>query len=157
MVRPIIEYGSCVWSPTYSVYVDSIESVQKQFLLFALRRLNWNCGFRLPPYEARLRLINLPSLKTLRLIANILFVFKILNGTIDSPFLLSLIDINVPTRRTRFYELIKLRNYSTNYLEMQPFRAMCRDFNKYYFLINLNESSKALKVSLLNYFSLHNS
>jgi len=36
-VRPNFEYCSSVWSPQYQVHIDHIESVQKQFFLFALR------------------------------------------------------------------------------------------------------------------------
>ncbi|XP_075167721.1 uncharacterized protein LOC142239849 [Haematobia irritans] len=42
LVRPILEWGSIVWDPQYDVYIDNIELVQKQFLLFALRHLHWN-------------------------------------------------------------------------------------------------------------------
>jgi len=40
LVRPNLENCSSVWSPQYQVHIDCIESVQKQFLLFALRGLN---------------------------------------------------------------------------------------------------------------------
>lgn len=36
LVRPILEYCSCVWCPKYDVSINKIESVQKQFLLFVL-------------------------------------------------------------------------------------------------------------------------
>jgi len=42
LVRPNLEYCSSVRSPQYQVHIDRIESVQKQFLLFALRGLNWD-------------------------------------------------------------------------------------------------------------------
>jgi len=35
LVRPTLGYGSAVWSPKYRIHVDVIESVQKNFLLFA--------------------------------------------------------------------------------------------------------------------------
>jgi len=48
LVRPKLEYCSSVWSPQYQVHIDRIESVQKQFLLFALRGLNWDQNVRFP-------------------------------------------------------------------------------------------------------------
>jgi len=54
LVRPILEYQ-------YGVHIDRIESVQKNFLIFALRRLNWDTSLILPSYSSRLLLINLPS------------------------------------------------------------------------------------------------
>jgi len=47
LVRPILKYGSPVWSPQYVVHSDRIELVQK-VLLFALRRLNWNANLLIP-------------------------------------------------------------------------------------------------------------
>jgi len=43
-------------------YLSSVQSVQKQFLLFTLRGLNWDQNVRLSSYLSRLLLINLPSL-----------------------------------------------------------------------------------------------
>jgi len=44
------------------IHVDRSESVQKNFLLFALRSLNWDASLILPSYSSRLLLINLPTL-----------------------------------------------------------------------------------------------
>jgi len=57
-VRPNLEYCSSVWSPQYQVHIDRIECVQKQFLLFALRGLNWEQNVRFPSYSSRLLLIS---------------------------------------------------------------------------------------------------
>ena len=62
LVRPVLEYASVVWSPYKACDISRIESVQKQFLLFALRGLGWSHGFQLPPYEAWLGLLNIDSL-----------------------------------------------------------------------------------------------
>ena len=35
LVRPILEFGSCIWCPFYETHINHLESVQKQFLLFA--------------------------------------------------------------------------------------------------------------------------
>ena len=71
LVRHILEYGSLIWNPQYEVSSNKVESVQKQFLLFALRGLNWSSRFNLPSYENRLQLIELPSLKPLQYLYNI--------------------------------------------------------------------------------------
>ena len=92
-VRPILEYCSVVWCPNYVTYKDIVESVQKQFLLFALRGLQWNSRFDLPRYEHRLNLIHLPTLEKRRKIANVVFVFKLLNNSIDSTYLTSLLTL----------------------------------------------------------------
>lgn len=49
-VRPIFEYGSAAWDPQYATYVDMIDLVQKQSLIFSLRNFHWNYNFIIPPY-----------------------------------------------------------------------------------------------------------
>lgn len=81
LVRPILEYCSVVWDPVFDNAKKRLESVQKQFLLFALRELAWRDRFVLPPYEARLSLIDLESLSDRRKIAACAMATSCLNGT----------------------------------------------------------------------------
>jgi len=53
LVRPILEYCAPVWSSQHGVHIDRIEYVQNNFLIFALRRLNWDTGLKLPCRESR--------------------------------------------------------------------------------------------------------
>ena len=87
-VRSILEYCSIVWSPYTITHEERIESVQKQFLLYALRKLGWT-SFPLPSYEARCMLINIQSLKERREFAIVSFVNDIVSQRIDSATLLS--------------------------------------------------------------------
>jgi len=57
-----------------TVHIDRIESVQKQFLLFALRGLNWDQNVRLPSYSSRLLIINLPTLVSRRIMLGTIFM-----------------------------------------------------------------------------------
>jgi hypothetical protein len=41
LVRPKLEYASCVWNPFYNVRVDRDEQVQRRFIRYALRGLGW--------------------------------------------------------------------------------------------------------------------
>ena len=86
LVRPILEYGSVVWDPSYKVYSDKIESVQKQFLLFCLRGLGWNPNIPLPSYKSRLALIKLPSLYSRRNMLNISFLLNLFEGNVQSEY-----------------------------------------------------------------------
>lgn len=78
-VRPILEYCHLVWNPYHVVHEERIESVQKQFLLYALRKFNWTVQ-PLPSYEARCMLINLETLKQRREFAMILFINNIISN-----------------------------------------------------------------------------
>lgn len=56
LVRPVLESSSLIWSSLLISNVKSVESVQKQFVLFVLRNLSWSNSFILPPYTSRLNL-----------------------------------------------------------------------------------------------------
>lgn len=59
LVRSKLEYCSVVWLPVFDCDNDRIESIQKQFVLFALRHLSWSNKYSLPSYERRLALLNM--------------------------------------------------------------------------------------------------
>jgi len=85
------------------VHIGRIESVQKQFLLFALRGLNWDLNVRLPFYSSRLLLINLPSLVNRKTMLGTIFINNLIRGDIDSVDLVSRLTFNVPVRLMRNY------------------------------------------------------
>lgn len=149
LVRPIVEYASVVWTPQYNIYSNMIESVQKQFLLFALRQTYCNSGFSLPSYEMRLKLINLPTLLSRRKMLNALFVLKILSGDVYSPTLLGMINLNVPCRNLRRSDLIKLSCETTNYGVHSPFRCACNDLNCLYSIIDFQCSYNTVKKNII--------
>jgi GH43 family beta-xylosidase len=62
LVRPKLEYASCVWRPFYGAHIDRIERVQKNFVRYALRGLGWTDMCDLPPYVERCALIRLETL-----------------------------------------------------------------------------------------------
>ena len=146
---PILEYASPVWSPYYDVHSDAIESVQKQFLLFALNYLPWDPELLLPPYKDRLKLIHLPTLESRRTSANVVFLHKLLSGDINSPMLLGRVKINVPQRSQRRYVPIWLDVCVTNYADNEPFRSICKDYNKLYHCVCASQSITDLKSSVI--------
>ena len=131
MVRSQLEYASVVWNPYYDKLSNSIESIQKRFVIYALRRLGWADGFQLPPYLHRCQLINLESLKHRRDIAGVLFIFDLLPNRIDAPNLLSLIDFSVSSRRLRNPCFLRLGLHRTNYVKYGPLNNMSKLFNSY--------------------------
>ena len=129
LVRPILEYCSCIWSPQYHINQDRIESVQKQFLLFALRGLNWDPDFRLPSYSSRLLLLSLPSLINRRITLGVTFLHKLIIGEIDSIFLLERLSFSVPRRTTRNFIPLALPTCTTDYALHSSFRVLCAEYN----------------------------
>ena len=93
-VRPLLEYASCVWSP-YSVgQVTKIEAVQRRFT----KRLLCCCGLQ---YSERLTKLGVDSLELRRLRFDLIFVYKILFGMIETDVSALFIVNNVDTVTNR--------------------------------------------------------
>jgi len=65
-VRPILEYGSAVWSPTAAANITKLENEQGFFT-----NKNTGCCYR--TYKERLQLVSLHSLRHRRRVADIIF------------------------------------------------------------------------------------
>ena len=74
-VRPILEYCSPVWSPSYLGDLDKIEKVQKYFTRWLHFRISpW---IQKPSYSVRLHNYNLDTLERRRLLADLKLYFQI--------------------------------------------------------------------------------
>lgn len=147
-VRSILEYACVVWSPFYSIHSNRLESVQKRFLRFALRNLPWNDSLILPPYSTRLELIKMTSLKKRRESHGVLFIYKLLSGSIDSENLLSLVSINSRPRTVRANKFLYTGSHRTNYGLYEPMSAMCTNFNKNFDKIDFDTNASKIKCLL---------
>jgi hypothetical protein len=108
--------ASCVWSPFYDMRVDKVERVQIRIIRYALRCLGWTNIYVLPPYEHRCALLHPDFLEKKHSIACIMFIFDILSGRMNSPNLLSVLDLNTSRYRTRGSEFLRICfHYHTNY------------------------------------------
>ena len=74
--RPLVEYASCVWSPSNVGLIRKIETVQKRFT----KRLP---GFNFLDYHERLALLGLESLELRRLKADLCMTYKIMFNLVD--------------------------------------------------------------------------
>mgnify|MGYP002738819536 CR=1 FL=1 len=148
LVRSILEYASVVWHPHYNIHIDLLESVQKQFLLFALRHLFSGPMTDLPPYEARLKLIDLPTIQSRRILMNVCFIFKLVTNEVESEVLLNKLCFNVPVRPSRHFQPLQLTYFTRNYLNFDPLRSACNDFNKYIDFSDFGSSLRILKQKL---------
>lgn len=112
LVRPILEYGSVVWSPHQIGHSNSLDLVQKRFL----RLLGVRSGARYIEVDTQriAKQYQLLPLSSRRAAFDLLFLFKIVNGLIDSPELLMLIDFHVPTG-TRLVQTFAKHHHLTAY------------------------------------------
>lgn len=149
LVRPILEYACIIWSPSFGSHSERIESIQRQFLLYALRDMyNPREYCNLPPYEYRLSLLNLMPLSSRRSVLGSCFTFDVINGAIDSEFISSLISFNNPIRRSRHTRLLTEYQHHTTYANNEPINRCCREFNNISIYYSPSMSKSSFKLSL---------
>jgi hypothetical protein len=130
LVRSKLEYASIVWSPYTSGKIGNVESVQKQFLLFALKPLGFT-GFRLPKYEERLLLIDMIPLSLRRELASTLFGFDLVRSNIRCPDLCEKIVMNEHSYDTRNKKPLVEEFHKCDFSLHNPLNECIRNFNKY--------------------------
>ena len=146
LVRSILEYASIIWMPYKKKYIDEIESIQKQFLLFALKHIyDRDYGFVLPPYATRLKMINMESLQNRRELLCAAFVFDVLTDVIRVPHIKNSINYNPSTRRNRHTELLLVRNFGSRWSNDEVMNRCAVIFNKYSHLMDGNMTKQAFK------------
>lgn len=133
LVRSVLEYCSCVWSPYTAADISRVESVQRQFLLFALRRLQWRHRFELPPYEDRLMLIDMETLENRRKLSACTFIFDIIRDNLSVQEFKEWIQVRRIHRFTRSSSTLQLLvpQVNTNYQANNPAVRSLRIFNKF--------------------------
>lgn len=143
-VRPLLEYCSIVWAPYQDTHINRIESVQKQFLLFALRKLGWST-LPLPSYESRCMLIDLDGLKKRREFAMISFINDVIAQRVNTTDVLENLNFYAPTRSLRNRNLFYINNQRTNYAKNGPINRMMSCYNKYCEIIDVTMNKTTLK------------
>ena len=109
-----------------------IDSIQKQFLLFALRNFGWRRDtYVLPTYEARLKLLNMETLEERRRNNDILFAYDLIKKKIKCDELCNKIIFIQPApqnlqRRRPLYVDIRRQNYTF----LQPLNRVPTRFNE---------------------------
>ena len=144
-----LEYCITVWSPYYQNGVERIESVQRKFIRFALRRLPWNDPFRLPSYEQRCRLIDLDPLHIRRDVSRAIFVSDMLTTRIDCPRLLEHLNIHAPTRTLRNSMFLRVARRRTNYSTFSSITGLQRNFNRFANSFDFDVSREVMKIRFL--------
>ncbi|CAH2097315.1 unnamed protein product [Euphydryas editha] len=128
LVRSLLEYCSVVWNPHYNVHINRLESVQKRFL----RHLsyNYNMTGTLLSYSDRLIHFNMKSLRHRRELFDIMFLYKLVNGNLDTPNILSKINFTVPKIPQRLRKPpFKINSAKSNLGKFSPLNRSLRSYN----------------------------
>lgn len=131
LVRSHLDYANVVYTPNHDVHINKIESIQKQFLLYALRDEQRDEDYRLRPYSERCTNMNLQSLARRRINTGILFIYDLIERNIVAPTLNDRIELRQSNNHNlRHRDFINIPLVTRSYLFNNPFLTMCRNFNK---------------------------
>lgn len=113
LVRPILEYCCIIWAPSYHVHISRLESIQKKFV----RRLcfKFDLDYYGSDYNNLLQYFSLQLLKSRRDYADIMFLFKVLNNTVNCISIRDQISFFVPSRPLRHHPFLFVEYHRTNY------------------------------------------
>lgn len=129
LVRPILEYASVIWFPYFIKHSNILENIQKRFIRLALRYLGWADPICLPPYHARLALLNMRSLDHRRKVTSALFIFDLLSNGIDALELSKRVNINEQVAGLRFRRFVYEPMPKSLFSAKEPLNRSIRYFN----------------------------
>lgn len=131
LVRPILEYNSIIFSPITVYQKTRIESIQKQFVIYALHNTEQrNNNYQLRPYNIRCEVLQIQSLERRRINYDITFIYDLINGFISSNFILDQIEIidNDRINSLRNPQIIRLHDNRLSLNLNNNLSRMCRHF-----------------------------
>lgn len=133
-VRSHLEYACIVWYPNYAIYSNRLESIQKKFVLFALRhRYPRHDYLNLPSYQLRCDILLLNQLTIRRKMFCVMFVFDLFSNHVDSSNLISMFNLAIPSRRLRYnFDIFNIPFRHTNFGLSDPLIIMCSICNAIY-------------------------
>lgn len=119
-MRSSLKYVAVVWDPHTADNAKQIEHVQRRFLRYTSTSFILKIPYTPHIYTPIAIHLGLASLAARHRIASIKFLKGLLNNTVDSPVLLSLICFKIPPRSSRsnvfFYVPYATINYKANEL-----------------------------------------
>lgn len=139
-VRSKLEFASVIWDPYSEVYRNDIESVQKQFVIYALGDTNRIPPYVLPPYEDRCAKLGLGTLAKRRMEANVMMAYDLYNGVYgDRNLERKLVRMN-RTRILRDNRILQEYTYVKDYSYNQPLAKIIRLVNEYGEMMSMSRS-----------------
>lgn len=150
LVQSILEYASTVWFPFYEVHKNKIESILRQFSMFALREYPTpENNYRISSYDQRLSKLNMNSLQRRRVNSALIFMFDIVHNNVHCPLLRQEILMNNSSRHLRQTDFVRLRDPSLRLARTDPINQHCRLANKISGLMRVPSTKNAFRSQLI--------
>lgn len=150
-VRSRLEFASTIWNPASGVYIDDIESIQKQFVIYLLESRRNATSYRLAPYEDRCKQVKLQSLELRRKLADLVLAYDIFKGNIRDNLISSKFVICGDMRydlRDSSVNLLKEPRYNVKYSYDQPVARLIRLINEFKGIVREGNSRSVFKMKM---------
>lgn len=152
LVRPILEYASNSWSPHCTTKMARIESVQKQFLLWALKNKYPLNIFPYPPYQQRLAELRMDSIAHRHQLSLIMLAYDCIHGNVDCHSITSRFIRNDSSRLTRHRLFFRPEMHRTDYGKFNPINKAILLFNPVADLLHDNRTKASFRAAVLRRF-----
>ena len=129
LVKPKLDYATVVWSPIYNSSIDKLEYVQRRFLKYLSFKVDGVYPQRGANHLQLLNRFEFLSLKNVRILRSLIFLYKLCNNMIDSPGLLHQLNFLVPTANTRSQNVFYPNTPNTNLASKAPLHQACLHLN----------------------------
>lgn len=149
-VRSSLEYASFVWSPLYNKYIEELEKIQKKFLRYLYYKKYGTYIFDIG-YQVLLTEFGCVTLETRRKQYALTFLFKLIHYRIDSPYLLSNINLYVNPYFNNRNNIFYMKKCRTNLGLNSPLYRVChiansiKNYLDLFQYVSLNTFKKSLK------------
>ena len=148
LVRSNLEYSLVVWSPYTKRNTDKLERVQRRATKLILKSDD--------PYDIRLKKLNLMSLERRRSLADVTFLYKVLNGNIDID-MSKIIDFHSEadrfSLRAKDSLTLKKKYARTNVLKYSFFHRITDQWNQLPLDIRVSDNVNIFKSRVKKFFS----
>lgn len=150
-VRSRLEFASTIWNPCANIYVDDIESIQKQFVIYLLDSRRNAFTYRLAPYTERCKLVDLQVLELRRKVIDAVFAYDIYRGNINDAVISSKFvrtNYSYAFRNTTL-SLLEEPVLFHDYLINQPIVRMIKMINNFSSIVKNDFSRSVFKQKII--------
>ena len=125
----MLEYAAPVWSPVAACHINRLESIQKQFVLFALGRQRIGDSYVLPPNREREAMLGIDTTEDQHQLACVTVIHDSLLGRINCFAIRERITTVNSNRRGRHSRYLTIATHRTKYGLFEPINKCARFFN----------------------------
>lgn len=131
LVQSHLEYCSVVWLPFEKIYKDKIESILKQFTMFARKEYpSASNNYKITSYDQRLNALEMQSLDRRRINSSITFIYDVIHGLTNCQSIREDLTVDINSRALRHKEYIKITDKNMRLTLKAPLPQMCKSANK---------------------------